>query len=378
LRLLNIIPLFILLFGAGALIANEVTLEAKIGQMLMMGFEGKTLHSDSPIAKAIAEDNIGGVILFDYDMQSKQFDRNIESPKQVRLLNQQLQALNILSNKTHHRDPLPLFIAVDYEGGQVIRLSEKYGFPSMPSAKTIGSMSSEQVNKIARQMAQTLWSSGFNLDFAPVLDVDLNPSNLLIGKHERSFSSDPEQVALDGTIFSKQFLKRGLQCAYKHFPGHGSSMSDSHLGFVDVTDTWQKKELVPYVKLLGQKPHCGLVMTAHIVNRKLDKSGLPATLSHKILTDFLRNKLHFDGVIMTDDMQMKAITTQYTEAEAITLAINAGADMLIFGNQMGNEEPHTIIAMIKAQVDAGKISETRIDEAYQHIKTVKRKMNDGI
>jgi len=175
--------------------AAEISLRDKIGQMLIFGFDGKTIDINSPVVKAIDEQNIGGVILFDFDPQTKRFDKNIASPEQVKILNQQLQSANHTANLAHHRKDLPLLISVDYEGGQVTRLKEEYGFPATISAKTMGNMPMKEVDQIAGAMATTLKSSGFNLDFAPVLDVDVNPDNPIIGKRERSFSSNPVDVA---------------------------------------------------------------------------------------------------------------------------------------------------------------------------------------
>ena len=361
----------------GLSLASGVSLKEKIGQMLLIGFEGKTIDAQSPIAKAIEENNIGGVILFDYNSRTKQFDYNISSPEQVKLLNQQLQSVTTIANIAHHRRNLPLLISVDYEGGMVNRLKEEYGFPSTLSAKTMGKMPIDAVNKLASTMADTLTTSGFNLDFAPVLDVDVNPDNPVIGKRERSFSDNPSEVAKYAHLFSKQFLMKGVQCAYKHFPGHGSSTADSHLGFVDVTDTWHDQELLPYQQLLAHPNHCGMIMTAHIINKKLDPSGFPATLSHNILTGILRHELKFDGVIITDDMQMKAIADNYGLENAITMAVNAGADMLVFGNQLKGEDqdPKEIINIIEKKIALGEISKNRINEAYKHICHLKKSLS---
>ena len=370
------ILLLIILFSTISSKALALTLDEKIGQMLIIGFDGKTIDANSKIVKAIEESNIGGVILFDYNTVTKQFDKNIESPEQVKLLNKQLQNYTANANITNHRKNLPLLISVDYEGGKVNRLSEAYGFPATLSAKNIGNLPRDEANNVAENMAQTLKKSGFNLDFAPVLDVDINPENPVIGKKERSFSSDPREVATYAKVFSQQFLNHGVQCAYKHFPGHGSSTKDSHLGFVDVTDTWQDLELIPYQQMISKPQHCGMIMSAHIVNRKLDAEGLPATLSYEILTNTLRKKLKFDGVIITDDMQMKAITDNYGTDTAITLAINAGADMLVFGNQLTPSyvDPKEIVALIKQKISQGEISEDRINEAYSHIKDFKKNL----
>lgn len=357
--------------------ATAVSLRDKIGQMLIMGFHGKVIDEKSPIAQSIEQDNIGGVILFDFNQQSQTFDKNIENPKQVKELNNQLQKITQIANRKHRRDNLPLLISVDYEGGEVNRLHPRYGFPEIPSAKDVGSMPLELANSSAELMANTLKSAGFNLNFFPELDVNVNPDNPIIGKKGRSFSSVPEVVTQYAQLYTQQFIKHQIQCSYKHFPGHGSSLSDSHLGFVDVSDTWSERELIPFLQMLSQPNHCNMVMIAHIVNRKLDTTGLPASLSYHVINGLLRHDLKFDGVVVTDDMQMKAITNYYGLDTAVTLSINAGADMLIFGNQLveklqGSKE---IIDMIEQKVQSGEISEHRIDEAYQRIVKMKSSLN---
>ncbi|WP_133128290.1 glycoside hydrolase family 3 protein [Legionella nagasakiensis] len=367
------ILLLILSITSSLSFSTTVSLKDKIGQMFIIGFEGKTIEADAPIIKAIEENNIGGVILFDYNPKTKQFDKNIESPAQVQALNQSLQKIVKKANLSHLRDDVPLLISVDYEGGKVNRLRKEYGFPETYSAKTVGQMSKDQAKTIAQTMTNTLKSSGFNLNFSPILDLDINPENPIIGKLERSFSPNPYTVAAYAHLFSMQFLEQGIQCAYKHFPGHGSSEGDSHLGFVDVTDTWHEQELIPYQEQFAQTHHCGMVMAAHLVNRKLDLSGVPATLSYAVLTGLLRHQLQFDGVIITDDMQMKAITDNYELEQALTMAINAGADMLIFGNQLSEkpQEPAELIDIVMKKIATGEISEQRIEEAYQHIMQLK-------
>lgn len=348
---------------------KKPSLRDQIGQMLLMGFDGKEVHSESAIAIAIEQHNIGGVILFDYNYQTKTFDKNIESPEQVRRLNHQLQTINEKANHHHHRPALPLLISVDYEGGKVNRLKKDYGFPDTHTPASVGKMNPTEAGNAVRAMAKTLVEAGFNLNFSPSLDVNINPDNPIIGQLDRSFSADPTEVATYGLIYATGFLHQGVQCAYKHFPGHGSSTADSHLGFVDVTYTWQDSELAPYQQLLSSDNACGMIMTAHIINRQLDDSGLPATLSHPILTGMLREQLGFKGIIITDDMQMKAISDYYGLEQALVLAINAGADMFIFGNQLSDtpQDPAQLIDIIEANVKSGQISRQRIEDAYERI-----------
>jgi beta-N-acetylhexosaminidase len=355
---------------------KEVSLHDKIGQMLLIGFNGKQIHPQSKIVKSIEQDNLGGVILFDYNQQTHTFNKNIESVSQVKQLNHDLQFFTQKANLKHHRPNLPLLISVDYEGGLVTRLSKQYGFPETLTAYEVGKRGSHAAKVNAQLMAQTLMEAGFNLNFAPLVDVNVNPLNPVIAKKERSFSSSPSLVTRNARIYSRAFLKKKIQCVYKHFPGHGSSTKDSHLGFVDVSNSWQPYELNPYQKLINKHFSCGVIMSAHIVNRQLDNSGLPATLSYKILTHLLRHQLHFKGVIITDDMQMNAISHYYGLEEALVLAINAGADMLIFGNTLTEkaQDPEQVIKIITAKVHSGEISQQRIDEAYQRIVKLKQSL----
>ncbi|MGV3739700.1 MAG: glycoside hydrolase family 3 protein [Gammaproteobacteria bacterium] len=353
----------------------QASLRYQIAQMLLLGFEGKQIDAHNPIAQAITEDGIGGVILFDYHFPSKQFDKNIESPAQVKKLNQSLQDLNKQARALDQQPFLPLLISVDYEGGKVNRLKESYGFPPTISAEQAGNMSTDEVLEAANIMGKTLSDTGFNLDFAPVVDVNVNPNNPILGKLDRCFSADPEKVSTYAKLYTQAFSKHGIHSVYKHFPGHGSSHDDSHLGFVDVTDTWQDYELLPYQALFQDPDACQMIMTAHIINRKLDSSGLPATLSYKILSELLRDQLHYQGIVITDDMQMKAIVDNYNIEEAVTLAINAGADMLIFGNQLSAnpQDSKSMIDFIESQVRNGKIALETIQTAYARIVRFKQR-----
>lgn len=349
--------------------SEPLNLREKIGQMLILGFEGHRLTKSSDVINAIQNENIGGVILFDYNFKTKTFDKNIHSPEQVKTLNAFLQSETTISNQTHHRPHLPLLISVDYEGGYVNRLKPTYGFPDTLSAKDFSKLSMTQANIEALAMANTLQKEGFNLNFAPVLDVDVNPNNPVIGKLGRSYSADPLQVIESSYLLAKALKSKKIACAYKHFPGHGSSTGDSHLGFVDVTDTWKEYELQPYQALSEHMDHKDMVMTAHIVNKQLDPTGLPATLSKSILTGMLREQLGFRGVVITDDMQMKAISEHYGLEEALVLAINAGADMFIFGNQLVDEpvSAKQLIDLIEKNVKNGNITERQISEAVERI-----------
>lgn len=352
--------------------AREVTLRDKIGQMFIVGFDGASIDEKSPIVREIEANNLGGVILFDYNHKTKSFGKNITSHDQLMALTQRLQEFNHSSQLHHGRKALPLWISIDYEGGLVDRLKSKEGFSDTLSAQAVAKLPVSEAKMYASEMAKNLKEAGFNLNFAPVLDVNVNPENPILGKKERTYSDDPYIVAQYAGLFAEAYLNQGVQCAFKHFPGHGSSTTDSHLGFVDVSLTWKWYELEPYMTLLNQANSCGLIMTAHIVNRQLDNTGLPATLSQQIITDLLRNTLHFEGVVVSDDMQMRAIAAHYSLEEAIVLAINAGVDVLIFGDQL-DETPKvtTLVDLVEKKVESGEISMKRIDEAYDRIVRLK-------
>jgi beta-N-acetylhexosaminidase len=344
-----------------------MSLREKIGQMLVLGFSGDVIDEHHPLVKWITEDNLGGVILFDYDIPSKQFGKNLKSTEQIKQLTTEL---------NQYAKGLPLLIAVDYEGGEVNRLSRIDGcMPTMkPSEQVL--LSDEALYAEASRMAQTLHELGFNLNFAPVVDLNLNEEQGIIGKLGRSFSADPQTVIHAAQLFVKAFADRGIACCYKHFPGHGSAVGDTHEGFVDVTETYQAEEIVPYEQLLKKAAlPSTMVMTAHVINRHLDSQGLPATLSYPILTQLLRERIGFEGIVISDDLQMYAISRQYSLKDALRLTINAGADMLIFGNQLGSHTATEVIDCIEELVGSGDVAMSRIDEAYQRIADFKKTLN---
>ena len=342
----------------------DATLDEKIGQMIMVGFRGFTADNDSQIADDI-RNGVGGVILFDRDVALNSSERNIKSPEQVSLLNSQLQG---------YAEKIPLFISVDQEGGKICRLKESYGFPAVPSAEYLGSMDNETITRDAGSvLASTVKSAGFNMNFAPVVDLMVNPDSPAIGKLNRSFSEDPVVVARNAGWIIDEHQKAGIITAIKHFPGHGSAMADSHAGFTDVTDTWSEEELIPYQILIDEGVP-DMVMTAHIYNRNLDPD-YPATLSEKTITGVLRDRLDYDGVVITDAMDMGAIADNYGMKEALNLSINAGCDIILFANNIVYDEniAENATGLIKELVQDGEIPEERINESYERIVRLKMK-----
>lgn len=343
---------------------NEVTLDKKIGQMIKVGFRGLTVNENSPIVEDIREYHIGGVVLFDYDVPRDTALRNIASSDQVQQLVRDLQG---------YADT-PLIIAIDQEGGRVARLKPRYGFQKTVSAQYLGTLqNADSTRKYAHQTGQMLSELGINTNLAPVVDVNINPENPVIGGIERSFSGDPEVVTRHARIYIETLHQYGIITTLKHFPGHGSSREDSHLGVVDVTRYWKQKELVPYRNLI-ESGKADIVMTAHIFNAELD-STYPATLSEPIISGILRDSLGFNGVVMSDDLQMKAIRTQYGLRETIKMSIHAGVDILSFANNsiFDAEIAAKAHGIIKELVEKGEISKERIDQSYERIMSLKRK-----
>lgn len=348
---------------------TDVDLATKIGQMLIIGFRGFEVNQNDIIAQDIRDRHIGGVILFDYDTIQRSAKRNIASPAQVQRLTAQLQSFA----------QIPLLMTVDYEGGQVNRLKEKFGFPTTVSHRYLGQQDDLTLTaKHATTMAKTLANAGFNLNFAPVVDLDIEPNNPIIGKLERSFSADPVRVTRHALEFINAHRQYGIQCTLKHFPGHGSAKQDSHLGLTDVTHSWSEQELEPYRQLI-QTGQVEAIMTAHVFNAKLDAT-YPATLSKPTVSGLLREKLGYRGVIISDDIQMRAIANHYGLEIAVQKAIEAGVDMIIAGNNVGLFEPDIamrIVAIIQRLVNNGVISASRIDESYRRIQNLKRTLHRG-
>ena len=347
----------------------SLTLDQKIGQMLIVGFRGLTVEKSRHIQRDIKDYNIGGVVLFSVDLPSKREQlRNIESPQQFKQLCENLQKLA----------PLPLIISVDQEGGRVSRLSPKYGFPPrIPSAQYLGELNNlDSTEYYANQTAQLLASMGVNFNFAPVVDVNVNPACPVIGGIERSFSPIPDSVTAHAKAVIQGHRASNIITSLKHFPGHGSAKTDSHLGFTDVSETWSDAELKPYQDLI-KDDLVDAVMTAHVFNSKFD-AKYPATLSKNITHHFLREEFGFKGIIVSDDMHMGAIAENFELEEAIEKAIEAGVDMLIFGNNQprpyDEEIVPKVITIIKKLIADGKVSEERIEESFERIMTLKERL----
>ncbi len=341
--------------------------EKMIGSMLMVGFMGTSAPQNSQICQDIKRYNLAGVILFDANPVNHKEPKNISSKAQVAKLTQELQACS--------KDG-KLLIAVDQEGGRVQRLKSKYGFyGNFPKAKEVIRYPDAKVKEYYEKMGAELHSVGINYNLAPVVDLALNKRNHVIYKLGRSFGADPKQVVHYASIFMDAMHDNGVLTSLKHFPGHGSSLGDTHKGFVDITNLWQQKELEPY-QMLAQTQTIDSVMVAHVFNKTLD-SRYPATLSKNTVNGLLRKKLGFDGVVITDDLQMGAINKKYGLKNTLKLAINAGDDILLFGNQLSVKsmvKTSTLVNTIRELIQSGEVKPNEIRASYERIQRLKERL----
>ena len=351
----------------GQLPADSV-LRRYAAQMLMVGFKGDSINDQSDAARYVRDLKVGAIVLFDVDLTGDATigSRNVTSTGQLAELTSKLQG---------YAD-YPLLIALDQEGGRVVRMKTQYGFRPIVSAKYLGETDNEDTTRFyGHRMGEELHRYGVNINLAPVLDLD-NPQCPAIGKLDRSYGASPSQVLRHARWLIDEHHKQGVLCAVKHFPGHGSAISDSHWGFVDVTQTWNPQELIPFRKLINDG-RVDLVMTAHIFNQKLDPD-YPATLSRKTLDGLLRKKLGFDGVVVTDDMYMEGIINKYSIERALVLAINAGADLICVGNNINTgfeaDRPFRLVDIIVAAVKRGEIPYARLLQSHNRIERLLQKL----
>lgn len=336
----------------------DSTLDVMIGQMLIAGLVGTSIDPSNDFLRAINEGKLGGVILY---------EKNIDPANPA-------VKLEFMVNELQRVAPIPLFMTIDQEGGLVNRLKVKYGFPSSMKATELGALDSLPLTyAYADSTAMTCNSLGINVNFAPVVDLCSYWENPIIAGVGRCYSDDPLKVAAHASEVVKAHRANDVITVLKHFPGHGSSHADTHLGMADVTDYWTWDEVVPYKEMIEQGM-VDAIMTAHIVNRNLEPEGHPSTLSWKVQTGILRDSLGFRGVIFSDDMNMHAIASHYGVEEAFLMAIEAGVDVLMFSNNIIDSETQTvdhIHEMIKQMVYDGQISYERIALSYERIMTLK-------
>jgi beta-N-acetylhexosaminidase len=338
----------------------HMSLEEKIGQLFLVYFDGPTL---SPTLKTmIADYHIGGIVLF-------QIAGNIESARQVAELVNAAQAEAVANGAQ-----VPLFVAVDQEGGPVVRLpAPATHFPSNMAVGAAGS--ADLARTMAQVTASELKALGINMNLAPVLDVNDNPDNSVIGL--RSFGSSPHEVARLGVAMIETYRAAGILATAKHFPGHGNTSVDSHVGLPVVTQDMahlRAVELAPFRAAIGAGVDA--IMTAHVLFPALEgSSGRPATLSSRVLQDLLRQELGFNGLIVTDSMTMGALFKTYGVNQATELALRAGTDVLAFGADVGHTPAEQAPAYrhLLAQVKADPELRQRVDESVRRILRAKAK-----
>jgi beta-N-acetylhexosaminidase len=342
----------------------------RIADLLLVGFSGTQVAGNEEIRRLVCDVKVGGVLLFERYATSGQ-PRNMVSPAQVTALTRDLQTL---AARCAGR---PLFIAADAEGGRVMRLSPRLGYPATPPAQELGERNDPAFTQAeARRMGVMLREAGINWNLAPVVDVAVNPSNPAVVTLGRTYSADPARVTAHARAFVLGMHEAGMLTALKHFPGHGSSRRDSHLGFTDVSDTaLLRTELAPFRDLIAD----GLadsVMTAHVFNRGLDPWD-PATLSRFTVRRVLRGWLHYDGVAVSDDLLMGAIAQHYGLEDAAVLALGAGVDVLLISQNTGRIDDRAaerVVAAITRAIATGTLSESRITQAVARVDSLRSRL----
>lgn len=335
----------------------QLTLEQKIGQMVMCGFA--TTEVNDNIRSLIKEYHVGGIIYF---------RRNVESKEQVSALSHQLQEIS------REQTNIPLFISIDQEGGMVARIDWD-DITLIPGNMTIGATrSAEHAYQAAHICGEELLRLGINMNFAPSLDVNNNPENPVIGV--RSYSERPDLVAELGTAQIRGLQEANVAATAKHFPGHGDTAVDSHHGLAAVPHDEERLvavELAPFVQAIREGVDC--IMTAHVIFPAFEPNAIPATLSYNVLTKLLRQRLGYHGLIVTDCLEMHAISKEVGVAEGAVRAVEAGADILLVSHTY-EEQVASIQALCEA-VRSGRIAESRIDESIDRIITLKNKRHMG-
>lgn len=319
-----------------------------LGELFIIGFNGLEMEDDT--AAFLSQARIGGVILF---------AQNYQSPAQVAELINQVQEC---------KTDLPLWVSVDHEGGRVQRF--KKGFTRIPDAALIGATGSPKLAyDIGEMIGKELHAVGVNVNYCPITDIATNPKNPVIGN--RAYGTTEEVVTKIATGIMRGHLSAGVQPCVKHFPGHGDTSTDSHfiLPRVDTSlEVLLEREFKPFIRAF--KSHCKWVMTAHVLCPKLD-AEFPATLSKKILQEILRGQMRYTGLIISDDLEMKAITDHFGAEEAPRLALEAGCDLLIYRTEAAGR--HAYEALIQA-LDNGKLSPEIILAAAERSRALKKEV----
>lgn len=336
---------------------SSLSLKDKIGQLLVTGFDGTTLNDQT--RSLILDHGIGGFILF---------ERNYESPQQLRALTTEMQKLAL--SRPPHR---PLWISVDQEGGRVCRL--KAPFSALPFQSRLGKADSKELAfQYGKALGDELRVVGINLDYAPVLDANTNPANPIIG--ERAISADPELAGRLGSAVIRGFYASGVLPVGKHFPGHGDTELDSHLALPIVhkdAASLERQELVPFAHAFQED--LPMLMTAHVVYPAWDETH-PATFSKFIMRDLLRGRMGYQGLVISDDLEMKAVADHYPLDSMPELGLTAGIDLFLVCHSI-EKTLNLKEGLIRAGEWGGMLA-ARIEESAQRVERIKQRLPDPL
>ena len=341
--------------------AGAATIEQMAGQMIVVGFQGDSVDDPSVVAlrEEIAAGRVGGVMYL---------KTNVASLGAVR-------AMNIAFREASPE--LPPLITLDQEGGVVERLTAAVGFTEIPRAASVAAdQTPEEAEALYARMAASLADVGFTVNFGPVADINRNPANQVIGRFGRAFGTDAET----GTTYANAFIRAhhaaGLVTALKHFPGHGSSTADSHEGFVDITGTWDETELEPYRALIGSG-EADMVMVGHLYHAGYaENEGEPSSLSAAWIDGVLRDELGFNGVVISDDLEMGAIRDHFSLEGTVVRAVSAGMDILLFSNTADYHPglAGEVLDILLAEAEANPDFAGRIEQSYERIVALKERI----
>jgi beta-N-acetylhexosaminidase len=332
-------------------------LAPRLGELLLVGFHGTTLGGNADLERLLCETRVSGILLF---------ARNVVSAEQVTTLTRDAVA------RARQCTGRALLVAMDAEGGRVMRLGPAAGWERTLSHQDLGQAGDLAETELeARRIGGMLRAAGVNWNLAPVVDVGYNPANPVIVGTGRAFGADPRQVAAQARAFIAGMHAAGVLTALKHFPGHGSSREDSHEGFVDVTETARPEvELLPY-RVLLEEGLVDAVMTAHVYNRHLDP-WVPATLSRPTIQGVLRDELGWRGVVVSDDMRMGAIVKHYGAGDAAVRTLRAGVDLVLVADDRlpeGGSASEEALRAVRRALRRGRLPAARVDEALDRVAT---------
>ena len=336
--------------------ARESVDPLAIASMLLVGFLGDDESSQSAqsLARDIEKNRVGGVCFLGHNARSRNGIENLTK---------------LFHSATQKITPL---VAIDQEGGAVQRLGKRSGYAALPRAQTVATQKSPaEAIVLYRELALGLKHAGFNLNLAPVVDLGVEPNNPVVYRWGRTFGDQPGHVSKFAAAFIQAHQQSGVATALKHFPGHGSTLIDSHAAPVDLTHTWTDIELDPFRQLV-QQGMADVIMSGHLSHQDLT-GGLPATLSPQAVT-LIRTNLGFDGVVMTDDLDMKAIRSSYSLIDAVIRAIAAGNDLILLSNSLDPDPtlPRRIIAAVKDAVKDGSLSANLIHKSAERLHKLKQ------